>query len=90
MWQLYRNNRVWKERHLIVDTNTVQRKIEGEHTLTNGNLNVQISPSIGYVVNQKLNIQFYFDRTINDPKVSTAFKTSSTSFGGQLTFNLSQ
>ena len=74
----------------IVDTNTVQRKIEGEHTLTNGNLNVQISPSIGYVVNQKLNIQFYFDRTINDPKVSTAFKTSSTSFGGQLTFNLSQ
>ena len=74
----------------IVDTNTVQRKIEGENTLTNGNLNIQIRPSIGYVVNQKLNIQFYFDRTINDPKVSTAFRRSSTSFGGQLTFNLSQ
>lgn len=74
----------------IVDTNTVQRKIEGENTLTNGNLNVQLRPSIGYVVNQKLNIQFYFDRTINDPKVSTAFRRSSTSFGGQLTFNLSQ
>jgi cell surface protein SprA len=74
----------------IVDTNTIQRKIEGENTLTNGNLNVQLRPSIGYVVNQKLNIQFYFDRTINDPKVSTAFRRSSTSFGGQLTFNLSQ
>lgn len=74
----------------IVDTNTVQRKIEGENTLTNGNLNIQIRPSIGYVINQKLNIQFYFDRTINDPKVSTAFRRSSTSFGGQLTFNLSQ
>ncbi|SHN22032.1 cell surface protein SprA [Cyclobacterium lianum] len=74
----------------IVDTNTVQRKIEGENTLTNGNLNIQLRPSIGYVVNQKLNIQFYFDRTINDPKVSTAFRRSSTSFGGQLTFNLSE
>jgi len=74
----------------IVDTNTIQRKIEGVNTLTNGNLNVQIRPSIGYVVNQKLNIQFYFDRTISDPKVSTAYRRSSTSFGGQLTFNLSQ
>ena len=74
----------------IVDTNTIQRKIEGENTLTNGNLNIQIRPSVGYVVNQKLNIQFYFDRTINDPKVSTAYRRSSTSFGGQLTFNLSQ
>lgn len=74
----------------IVDTHTIQRKIEEINTLTNGNLNVQLRPSIGYVVNQKLNVQFYFDRTINDPKVSTAFRRSSTAFGGQLTFNLSQ
>ena len=74
----------------IVDTRTIQRKIEEINTLTNGNLNVQFRPSIGYVVNQKLNVQFYFDRTINDPKVSTAFRRSSTAFGGQLTFNLSQ
>ncbi|WP_209330231.1 cell surface protein SprA [Lunatimonas salinarum] len=74
----------------IVDTRTIQRKIEEINTLTNGNLNVNLRPSIGYVVNQKLNIQFYFDRTINDPKVSTAFRRSSTAFGGQLTFNLSQ
>lgn len=74
----------------IVDTRTIQRKIEEINTLTNGNLNVQLRPSVGYVVNQKLNIQFYFDRTINDPKVSTAFRRSSTAFGGQLTFNLSQ
>jgi cell surface protein SprA len=74
----------------IVDTQTIQRKIEEINTLTDGNLNVQLRPSIGYVVNQKLNVQFYFDRTINDPKVSTAFRRSSTAFGGQLTFNLSQ
>ncbi len=74
----------------IVDTRTIQRKIEEVNTLTNGNLNIQLRPSIGYVVNQKLNVQIYFDRTINDPKVSTAFRRSSTAFGGQLTFNLSQ
>lgn len=74
----------------IVDTRTIQRKIEGINTVTNGNLNIQFRPTIGYVVNQKLNVSLYFDRTINAPKVSTAFRRSSTAFGGQLIFNLSE
>jgi len=74
----------------IVDTQTIQRKIEEINTLTNGNLNISLRPTIGYVVNQKLNVSLYFDRIINDPKVSTAFRRSSTAFGGQLTFNLSE
>jgi cell surface protein SprA len=74
----------------VVDTRQVQRKIEEVNTITNGNLNLQIRPTIGYIINQKLNIQLYFDRTINDPKVTTAFRRSSTAFGGQLRFNLSQ
>ncbi|WP_394345419.1 T9SS outer membrane translocon Sov/SprA [Algoriphagus kandeliae] len=74
----------------IVDTQQVQRKIEEGSTVTNGNLNIQIRPTIGYVINQNLNLTIYFDRTINDPRVSTAFKRASTSFGGQLRFNLSQ
>jgi cell surface protein SprA len=74
----------------IVDTRTLQRKIEGNTTVTNGNLNIQFRPTIGYVVNQKLNVSLYFDRTVNDPKVSTAFRRSSTAFGGQLIFNLSE
>ena len=74
----------------IVDTQTIQRKIEEANTLTNGNLNITIRPTVGYVVNQKLNVSLYFDRIINDPKVSTAFRRSSTAFGGQLTFNLSE
>ncbi|MFD2201553.1 cell surface protein SprA [Shivajiella indica] len=74
----------------VVDTRTVQRKIEEVSTITNGNLNLQIRPTIGYIINQSLNIQLYFDRTINDPRVTTAFRRSSTAFGGQLRFNLSQ
>lgn len=74
----------------VVDTRQVQRKLEEPATVTNGNLNLQIRPTIGYVINQSLNIQFYFDRTVNDPRVTTAFRRSSTAFGGQLRFNLSQ
>lgn len=74
----------------VVDTRQVQRKIGEVSTVTNGNLNLQIRPTIGYVINQSLNIQIYFDRTVNDPRVTTAFRRSSTAFGGQLRFNLSQ
>ena len=74
----------------VVDTRQVQRKIEESSTVTNGNLNIQIRPTIGYVINQNLNLTIYFDRTINDPRVTTAFKRASTAFGGQLRFNLSQ
>lgn len=74
----------------VVDTRQVQRKIEEGSTVTNGNLNIQIRPTVGYVINQNLNITIYFDRTINDPRVTTAFRRSSTAFGGQLRFNLAQ
>ncbi|WP_296698578.1 cell surface protein SprA [Algoriphagus sp.] len=74
----------------VVDTRQVQRKIEEGSTITNGNLNIQIRPTVGYLINQNLSITLYFDRTINDPRVTTAYRRSSTAFGGQLRFNLSQ
>lgn len=74
----------------VVDTRQVQRKIDEGSTITNGNLNIQIRPTVSYLINQNLNIKFYFDRTINDPRVTTAYKRASTAFGGQLRFNLSQ
>jgi cell surface protein SprA len=74
----------------VVDTRQIQRKIEDKSTVTNGNLNLQIRPTVSYLVNQNLNLTFYFDRTINDPLVTTSFRRSSTAFGGQLRFNLSQ
>lgn len=74
----------------IVDTRQVQRKIEEGSTITNGNLNIQVRPTLSYVINKNLNLTFYFDRTINDPRVTTAYKRTSTAFGGQLRFNLGQ
>nr|WP_246581458.1 cell surface protein SprA [Echinicola shivajiensis] len=74
----------------IVDTQTLQRKIEEGSTVTNGNLNLQIRPTVGYIINQNLKVSLYFDRTVNDPKITTAYRRSSTAFGGQLRFNLGQ
>ncbi|WP_236252933.1 cell surface protein SprA [Echinicola sp. 20G] len=74
----------------IVDTQTLQRKIEEGSTVTNGNLNLQIRPTVGYIINQNLKVTLYFDRTVNDPRITTAYRRSSTSFGGQLRFNLGQ
>jgi cell surface protein SprA len=74
----------------VSDNNVIQRKINEINTVTNGNLNVQIRPNISYVVNQKLNIQAYFERTINDPKVSNSFRRATTRFGIQIRFSLAQ
>lgn len=74
----------------IGDTRTFQRQIDNISTITNGNLNFQIRPNIGYVVNQKLNLQLYFDRIVNEPRISNSFKRATTSFGVNVRFDLSQ
>ena len=74
----------------IRDTKTVQRKLEEINTVTNGNINFQLRPNINYVLNKKLSLNIYFERSINEPKISTSFKRTTTSFGFRLTFSLAQ
>ncbi len=74
----------------VTSNQTVQRRIDEGSTLTNGNINFQLRPNINYVVNKKLNIQVYLDRTINDPLVSNSYRRSTTKGGVKIIFNLSQ
>jgi cell surface protein SprA len=74
----------------VGNTQQVQRKIEEKATVTNGNFNFQFRPTVSYVINRSLNLTMYFERTVNDPRVTTAYRRSNTAFGGQLRFNLSQ
>jgi cell surface protein SprA len=74
----------------VSDNQTIQRKVNELNTITSGNVNFQLRPNISYVVNQKLNIQAYFERTINDPKVSNNYRRTSTRFGLQIRFSLAQ
>ena len=72
------------------DTRAIQRKLDAEQTITAGNVNFQLRPQISYIVNRRLNFNFYFDRTFNDPLVSNSFKRATTSGGIQVKFNLAE
>jgi len=74
----------------IRDSKTVQRKLDDVQTLTAGNVNIQIKPVISYIANQRLNIQLYYDRSINRPRVSSSFPRTNTAFGFQVRYNLTQ
>ena len=73
----------------IRDSETIQRKLEGENTVTNGSTNFQFRPSLSYKLNDKLDLTMYFERSVTDPKISS-FRTATTAFGTQLRFGLSQ
>jgi cell surface protein SprA len=85
-----KNDVTFKLNMSINNSQTIQRKIDEENVVTNGNVNIQIRPNISYVVNQKLNVQLYFDRNINEPKVSNSFPRATTKFGTKILFNLAQ
>ena len=83
----------------IRDTETIQRRLSApqssdstnaNNVITSGNINYQLRPTLDYVLNQRLNLQIYFERTINEPKISSSFRRSTTAFGTKLTFNLAQ
>ncbi|MFY0601025.1 MAG: cell surface protein SprA [Cyclobacteriaceae bacterium] len=73
----------------IRDATTIQRKLEGENKVTNGNTSFQFRPAMTYKLNDQLDLTAYFDRSVNEPKIS-AFKTATTAFGFQLRFSLAQ
>jgi cell surface protein SprA len=56
--------------------------------ITNGALTVQLRPTIDYLLNSRLNLQFYFTQTITQPRVSNAFRNSTSEGGLQLRYSL--
>ncbi|WP_299820029.1 cell surface protein SprA [uncultured Pontibacter sp.] len=80
----------------VRDNQTVQRAIAtddagfevSQNQITNGTRQLQLRPTIDYVLSQRLNIQFYVLRTVSDPKISTSFRNSVTEGGVQLRVSL--
>jgi cell surface protein SprA len=56
--------------------------------ITNGSLQLQLRPTIDYLLNARLNLQFYFSQTITQPRVSNAFRNATTEGGLQLRYSL--
>jgi len=84
------NDLSFKFTFTIRDTKTIQRKIDDINTPTNGNINLQFRPQVSYELNDRLNLNVYFERSVNDPLVSSSFKRSTTAAGVQIRFSLAQ
>jgi cell surface protein SprA len=56
--------------------------------ITTGSLQMQLRPTIDYLLNTRLNLQFYFSQTITQPRVSNAFRNATTEGGIQLRYSL--
>ncbi len=71
------------------DNLTVIRKIvENSNQATAGQRVVSLKTSADYNIGQNLTIQFYYDQTINTPKIATSYPTGNLSTGIRLRFNL--
>lgn len=73
----------------IRDTKGVQRQLDESSTVTSGALNWQVKPTITYNLSSRVTLQLYFERTFNNPKISSSYKRTTTSVGVQLRFTLS-
>ena len=82
----------------IKDTKTIQRKFSEDssgtevsvNTITNGNINFQVRPNVGYALNNRLTLQAYYEQNVNEPRITSSFKRSTNSFGVQVRFSLAQ
>ena len=74
----------------IRDGKTVQHRIGESGTVTNGIRIFRLSPTVDYNISEALQLTLYFERNVNEPRVSTSFLNARTTFGGRIRFNLSQ
>jgi cell surface protein SprA len=75
----------------IKDNKTVLRRLDEEiNQVSTGFRQLSVKFTADYVVNQTLNLRFFFDKAINKPFVSSQFYTSTTNGGITLRFTLSQ
>lgn len=71
------------------DNLTVIRKIvENTNQATAGQRVVSIKASADYNLSKNLTVQFYYDQTLNTPKIATSYPTGNLSTGLRLRFNL--
>lgn len=70
------------------ETETVQRLLDRPNTITMGNQDLQLKPSINYVINQRMNVQAYYEYTLSNPKISNSFRRVQQRFGVQFRFTL--
>ncbi len=71
------------------NSTNMRRIEEGSSQLTAGSNIISIKFSADYVINERFNIRFFYDRIINKPVTSNSFATTNTNAGLSLRLSLS-
>jgi cell surface protein SprA len=71
------------------DLKILQRRLDGDVVPIQGNYFLQIRPQVQYQINKKINMGMYFERLVNTPFTSLSYERSSSIFGLNARFNLS-
>ncbi|MDQ3049643.1 MAG: cell surface protein SprA [Bacteroidota bacterium] len=66
----------------------IRRVLENIDQPTAGLTILSYKLAADYVINERFNIRFFFDRTVNNPLISTSFPTANTSAGISIRFTL--
>ena len=76
----------------IRDNLTILRKLDEEvdNLPTAGQRNVVLGFSADYALSNRFNVRVFFDRNVNEPKISRSYPTSNTNFGFSLRFTLAE
>ena len=87
--EIVKNEIQFRAAFTIRDTESFQRQLEGDQIITEGSgINYNIRPTLSYIVNQRLSLMMYFDKTINEPKLSNPPPSIRSNFGVQVRFSL--
>ncbi|MCP9767735.1 cell surface protein SprA [Lacihabitans sp. LS3-19] len=71
------------------DLKVLQRRLDGDVVPIQGNYNLQIRPQLQYQFNKKINAGMYWERLVNTPFTSLSYQRTSSIFGINARFNLS-
>ena len=75
----------------IRNNRTVLRRLDtDEQQISTGQQVISINTTVDYILSRSLNLQFFFDKIINNPYVSNQYRNSTTKGGIRLRFNLAQ
>ena len=74
----------------VRDTKSFIRRIAEVPQASSGQRVVTLGMAARYVMNQNLTMRVFYDRVVNDPFVSSSYRTSNSSFGFSLQFLLTE
>jgi cell surface protein SprA len=71
------------------DLKVLQRRLDGDVVPIHGNYNLQIRPQLQYQFNKKITASMYWEKLVNTPFTSLSYQITSSIFGINARFNLS-